>query len=147
MFGHRGARTLQNPAHPSQRIVAHHRPPGLRWCQPWLTLVPSPTSGISLTPVKKCTSIWEKLCGARLTNTFTRIGGLYRDAYPGFEDDVRAVLPKIENGVAEVRRLIEHNKIFVDRTQDVGAVSAEQAIAWGWTGPCLRASGVDLRSA
>lgn len=87
--------------------------------------------------------IWEKLCGARLTNTVTRIGGMYRDVYPGFEDDVRAVLKQIEHAVAEVRGLIEHNKIFIDRTKDVGVVSAADAISWGWTGPCLRASGVD----
>ncbi|MBA2481951.1 MAG: NADH-quinone oxidoreductase subunit D [Planctomycetes bacterium] len=87
--------------------------------------------------------IWEKLCGQRLTNTVTRIGGMYRDAYPGFEDDVRKVLVKIEAAVAEVRGLIEHNKIFIDRTKDVCVVSAEEAISYGWTGPCLRASGVD----
>jgi NADH dehydrogenase I D subunit len=87
--------------------------------------------------------IWEKLCGARLTNTVTRIGGMYRDTYVGFEDDVKAVLVKIENAVTEVRGLIEHNKIFIDRTKDVCVVSAEDAISWGWTGPCLRASGVD----
>lgn len=87
--------------------------------------------------------IWEKLCGARLTNTVTRIGGMYRDAYPGFEDDVKAVCVKIEKAVAEVRGLIEHNKIFIQRTKDISPVSAEDAIAWGWTGPCLRASGVD----
>ena len=87
--------------------------------------------------------IWEKLCGARLTNTVTRIGGMYRDTYPGFEDDVKNVLVLIEKAVAEVRGLIEHNKIFIQRTKDIGAVSAEDAIAWGWTGVCLRASGVD----
>jgi NADH-quinone oxidoreductase subunit D/NADH-quinone oxidoreductase subunit C/D len=87
--------------------------------------------------------IWEKLCGARLTNTVTRIGGMYRDAYPGFEDDVKAVLLNIETAIAEVRGLIEHNKIFIQRTKDICAVSAEDAISWGWTGPCLRASGVD----
>jgi NADH dehydrogenase I D subunit len=87
--------------------------------------------------------IWEKLCGARLTNTVTRIGGMYRDTYHGFEDDVKAVLVKIEQAVQEVRGLIEHNKIFIDRTKDVCVVSAEDAISWGWTGPCLRASGVD----
>ena len=87
--------------------------------------------------------IWEKLCGARLTNTVTRIGGMYRDVYPDFADDVRAVLVKIESAVGEVRGLIEHNKIFIDRTKDVGVVSAADAISWGWTGPCLRASGVD----
>ncbi|TVR44889.1 MAG: NADH-quinone oxidoreductase subunit D [Planctomycetota bacterium] len=94
-------------------------------------------------PREEVYRIWEKLCGARLTNTFTRIGGLYRDTYPGFEDEVRAVLPRIENAVSEVRRLIEHNKIFIDRTQGVGIMSAERALAWGWTGPCLRACGVD----
>jgi NADH-quinone oxidoreductase subunit D/NADH-quinone oxidoreductase subunit C/D len=87
--------------------------------------------------------IWEKLCGQRLTNTVTRIGGMYRDTYPGFEDDVKAVLGKIESAVAEVRGLVEHNKIFIDRTKDVCVVSAADAISWGWTGPCLRASGVD----
>jgi len=87
--------------------------------------------------------IWEKLCGARLTNTVTRIGGMYRDVYPGFVDDVRGVLLKIETAVGEVRGLIEHNKIFIDRTKDVCVVSASDAISWGWTGPCLRASGVD----
>jgi NADH-quinone oxidoreductase subunit D/NADH-quinone oxidoreductase subunit C/D len=87
--------------------------------------------------------IWEKLCGARLTNTVTRIGGMYRDAYAGFGDDVAAVLPRIEKAIGEVRGLIERNKIFLDRTQGVSAVSAEDAISWGWTGPCLRACGVD----
>ena len=88
-------------------------------------------------------TIWEKLCGARLTNTVTRIGGMYRDAYPGFADDVRRVLGRVEHAVAEVRGLIEHNKIFIDRTKDICPISAEQAVAWGWTGPCLRACGVD----
>ncbi len=87
--------------------------------------------------------IWEKLCGARLTNTVTRIGGMYRDAYPAFSDDVKAVLVKVENALGEVRGLIEHNKIFIDRTKDVCIVTAQQAISYGWTGPCLRASGVD----
>ena len=87
--------------------------------------------------------IWEKLCGARLTNTWTRIGGLYRDAYPGFENDVMKVVDTIEKAIAEVRGLIEHNKIFIDRTRDVCVVGADQAEAWGWTGPRLRAAGVD----
>jgi NADH-quinone oxidoreductase subunit D/NADH-quinone oxidoreductase subunit C/D len=87
--------------------------------------------------------IWEKLCGSRLTNTVTRIGGMYRDTYPGFEADVTDVLLKIEKAVAEVRGLIEHNKIFIQRTKDIGVVSASDAISWGWTGVCLRASGVD----
>jgi len=87
--------------------------------------------------------IWEKLCGARLTNTVTRIGGMYRDTYPGFADDVLRVLTEIESAIGDVRRLIEHNKIFQDRTRGVCVVTKDDAISWGWTGPCLRASGVD----
>lgn len=87
--------------------------------------------------------IWEKLCGARLTNTVTRIGGMYRDTYPGFETDVADVLVKIEKAIGEVRGLIEHNKIFIQRTKDICPVSAADAISFGWTGPSLRASGVD----
>jgi NADH-quinone oxidoreductase subunit D/NADH-quinone oxidoreductase subunit C/D len=87
--------------------------------------------------------IWEKLCGARLTNTVTRIGGMYRDAYPGFAEDVRAVLPSLERAVGEVRGLVERNRIFVDRTKGICPVDAAMAVSYGWTGPCLRASGVD----
>lgn len=94
-------------------------------------------------PREEVYKIWEKLCGARLTNTWTRIGGLYRDAYRGFEEDVQKVLKAIEKGIADVRGLIEHNKIFFDRTKDVCVVSGADAVRWGWTGPCLRASGVD----
>ena len=56
---------------------------------------------------------------------------------------MKAVLIEIEKSIGEVRGLIEHNKIFIDRTKDISTVSAEDAISWGWTGPCLRASGVD----
>ncbi|MBA3847216.1 MAG: NADH-quinone oxidoreductase subunit D, partial [Planctomycetes bacterium] len=94
-------------------------------------------------PREEVYKIWEKLCGARLTNTVTRIGGMYRDIYPSFGDEVLKVLTSIEKAIGEVRGLIEHNKIFLDRTRDICVVSKEDAISWGWTGPCLRASGVD----
>ena len=94
-------------------------------------------------------TILEKLTGARLTNSFTRIGGLYRDLYPGFEGDVKFALKEIEKAVLDVTKLIKKNRIFLDRTQDVCIVSKENAISWGFTGPCLRASGVeyDIRKA
>ncbi len=88
-------------------------------------------------------AIWEKLCGARLTNTVTRIGGMYRDTYPGFEQDVLNAVASIEGAVTEVMGLIERNRIFVDRTRDIAAMPAADAISAGWTGPCLRACGVD----
>lgn len=91
--------------------------------------------------------IWEKLTGARLTNSFARIGGLYRDSYDGFEKDVLALLKMSEESLADVHRLVDRNRIFLDRTVDVGGISPARAISWGWTGPCLRAAGVerDLR--
>lgn len=94
-------------------------------------------------------TILEKLTGARLTNSFTRIGGLYRDLYPGFEGDIKFALKEIEKAIMDVTKLIKKNKIFLERTQDVCAVSKEDAISFGFTGPCLRASGVeyDIRKA
>lgn len=94
-------------------------------------------------PREEVYAIWEKLSGARLTNTFTRIGGLYRDTYDGFEADVAKVLVSIETGLDEAFRLLEHNRIFIDRTRGCCPISAEDAVSWGWTGPCLRAAGVD----
>lgn len=91
--------------------------------------------------------IWEKLTGARLTNSYTRIGGLYRDTYDGFEDDVIAVCKHAEKNLSDVHAVFDRNRIFLDRTVDVGVIKADRAIQWGWTGPCLRATGVasDLR--
>jgi len=91
--------------------------------------------------------IWEKLTGARLTNSFARVGGLYRDCYDGFENDVLALLALAEKNLADVHKLLDRNRIFLDRTTNIGGMSGERAIQWGWTGPCLRATGVprDLR--
>ncbi len=96
---------------------------------------------------EKVYDILERLCGARLTHTYTRIGGLARDAYPGFGAEVEAVLGDVERAVSDVEALILTNRIFLDRTRGVCPVSAADAVSWGWTGPTLRASGVarDLR--
>jgi NADH-quinone oxidoreductase subunit C/D len=94
-------------------------------------------------------SLFEKLCGARLTVSLTRIGGMAQDAPEGWFDDVLETVKKIRVGVDELDRLLTGNKIWIQRTQGVGKISAEDAIAWGYTGPCLRAAGVslDLRKA
>jgi NADH dehydrogenase I D subunit len=98
---------------------------------------------------EKVYNILEKLCGARLTSTYTRIGGLSRDVYPEFDGEVKAVLKEIRNGVGDVKKLIATNRIFLDRTKGVCVISKERAISYGWTGPTLRACGVeyDLRKA
>lgn len=94
-------------------------------------------------------SLFEKLCGARLTVSLTRIGGMAQDAPDGWFTDVMVTCRKISQGVDELDTLLTGNKIWLQRTQGVGAISVENAIAWGYTGPCLRAAGLglDLRKA
>ena len=89
----------------------------------------------------------SKLTGARLTNTYTRIGGLEFDLYDGFDKDLEEVLKTSEKAIDDVLSLIAHNKLFHDRTQDVGVIKADFALANGISGPNLRAAGVahDLR--
>ena len=98
-------------------------------------------------PREEIMCIWEKLTGARLTNSFARIGGLYRDSYEGFESDVLAALDSTEKALKDLHACLDRNRIFLDRTVGIGKISAEKAISYGWTGPCLRACGVasDLR--
>ncbi|MBO7383520.1 MAG: NADH-quinone oxidoreductase subunit D [Fibrobacter sp.] len=98
-------------------------------------------------PREEIMCIWEKLTGARLTNSFARIGGLYRDSYEGFEQDVLAALDSTEKALKDLHACLDRNRIFLDRTVGIGKISAEKAISYGWTGPCLRACGVasDLR--
>lgn len=98
---------------------------------------------------EKIYNLIERVTGARLTYAYTRIGGVVRDLYPEFASEARVILKEIDGAVKDVMGLVQHNRIFIDRTVDVGVVSSAQAIAWGFTGPCLRASGIphDLRKA
>ncbi len=89
----------------------------------------------------------SRLTGARLTSSFTRIGGMYRDFYDGWENDLEQQLRDIEKGIGDAMKLVDTNRIVHDRTQGVCVISAETALSYGLTGPVLRASGVpfDLR--
>ncbi len=87
--------------------------------------------------------IMEELCGARLTSTYVRIGGVAYDLNPEFIGQVREILKEIPKGVGDVLGLIKKNRIFLDRTIGVGVISKEDAVNYSWTGPCLRATGVD----
>lgn len=89
-------------------------------------------------------SILEKLTGARLTTTFCRVGGMERDIYPEFVKEVKEVITGLKPAMDEFNTLLIRNKIFNDRTAGVGGISAEDAIAFGFTGPNLRAAGVDF---
>lgn len=89
-------------------------------------------------------NLFEKLCGARLTVALTRIGGMAYDNPAGWEKECFDTVQKIKKAVAELDKLLTENKIFIKRTQNVGKISASDAIAYGYTGPCLRATGVNL---
>ena len=96
--------------------------------------------------------IWDVLeeeTGARLTHSFGRIGGMAMPPTAGFKEYCRAILPKVIHQVEEGEKMLLKNRIFIDRLQNVGVISGEDAVALGWTGPCLRATGVsyDIRKA
>jgi NADH dehydrogenase I D subunit len=98
---------------------------------------------------EKLYSIFEKTTGQRLTTSYTRVGGVLRDLYDGFEEDVQKFISEFPKALRETHTLLTRNRIWMDRTKEVGAISAEDAIGYGLTGPCLRATGVehDLRKA
>lgn len=98
---------------------------------------------------EKVYGLFEKLCGARLTVSMTRVGGMAQDAPEGWFEDVLSFCKEMRAGVDEISKMLLDNKIFIKRTQGVCPVSAAEAIQWGYTGPLLRASGVglDLRKA
>ena len=91
--------------------------------------------------------IFEWYNGARLTNTFGRIGGVDADLPDDFEERWEELKPNVRKANEETEKLLTHNRIWMDRTIGVSAFSAEDALNWGFTGPCLRACGVkrDLR--
>lgn len=91
----------------------------------------------------------EKVCGARLTSNYVRIGGLMCDLPPNFNEDLKDSYKKLDPLFVDVDKLLTKNRIFLDRMRDTGRLSADDAISFGFTGPCLRASGVnyDVRKA
>jgi NADH-quinone oxidoreductase subunit D len=93
--------------------------------------------------------IMEEETGARLTHSFGRVGGMAQPPSPNFKAMSAAVLPRILSILGEAEALLLQNRIFLDRLQGIGKISAADAIALGWTGPCLRSTGVayDVRKA
>ncbi len=93
--------------------------------------------------------IYEAVSGQRMMSTYFRIGGLAYDLPPDFDKWVKRAIKQVESGLADYERLLNENKIFRMRTINVAKISADDAINWGFTGPCLRGSGVnyDVRKA
>ncbi|MEE8143029.1 MAG: NADH dehydrogenase (quinone) subunit D [Planctomycetota bacterium] len=87
--------------------------------------------------------IFEAVCGARLTTSWTRVGGLMRDVPDFFTDLVHQFLEEFHPLVGEFHTMLTGNRIFKDRTCNIGVLPREEAISWAVTGPIGRASGVD----
>ncbi len=88
--------------------------------------------------------LFEALTGARLTYSYMRIGGVRKDLPPGFVEKTRAFLKLMPSRLREYDKLFLKNAIFLARVKGVGRMTSEEAIAYGASGPTLRASGVDF---
>lgn len=91
--------------------------------------------------------LFENIAGARFTTSYTRIGGLAQDVSPEVLAMVKTFVDELPGHILECESLLNTNRIFLERTDGIGAISAEQAIDLGFTGPGLRACGIehDLR--
>ena len=89
----------------------------------------------------------EEISGVRMMTSYIRLGGVAQDSTPGWLQSVRKFIEYFPAKIDEYERLLTRNPIWMDRTQNIGVMSREEAINWSMSGPILRASGVkwDLR--
>ncbi|PSL32409.1 NADH dehydrogenase (quinone) subunit D [Dyadobacter jiangsuensis] len=87
--------------------------------------------------------IYEEVCGARLTTNMGRLGGMERDLSSTAIRKIKEFIKSFPPVLRELEKLLNRNRIFMDRTINVGPISAERALSYGFTGPNLRAAGVD----
>lgn len=92
---------------------------------------------------EKIYDMYEEVSGARLTTNMGRIGGFERDFSPKFHEKIQAFIKEFPAGFREFSSMLERNRIFMDRCIGAGPISAERALEYGFTGPNLRATGVD----
>jgi NADH-quinone oxidoreductase subunit D len=93
---------------------------------------------------EKILNLIEAASGGRMTPSYFRIGGLMMDLPAGFDNRVRQFMDDFPEALTSFDTLLTGNRIWQSRTKDIGYISKEDAISWGVTGPCLRASGVGL---
>ena len=96
---------------------------------------------------EKILLLFEKICGARLTYNYIRVGGVSRDTTPGFMDEVKEFIDYFEPQIDKYNELLTANRIFIERTANVAVMDTKMAINYGVTGPNLRGAGLqwDLR--
>ena len=93
---------------------------------------------------EKILNLIEAASGGRMTPSYFRIGGLMMDLPAGFERRLKQFLADFPAAVEQLESLVTGNTIWQSRTKGIGVITAEEAIDWGLTGPCLRGSGVSL---
>jgi NADH-quinone oxidoreductase subunit D len=96
--------------------------------------------------------IWdviEATTGARMTTSYIRVGGVRADLHPDYKSSVQKAILETRKVLKDVHGLLDENKIFLNRTRDIGVMTPENALDWGWTGPALRSTGIayDIRRA
>ncbi|MFC4350779.1 NADH-quinone oxidoreductase subunit D [Fodinicurvata halophila] len=98
---------------------------------------------------EKIMEFYERVCGARLHAAYFRPGGVHQDLPAGLVDDIREFCEDFPKLIDDYEGLLNNNRIYRQRTVDIGVVSAEEAQDWGFSGPMLRGSGIpwDLRRA
>jgi NADH-quinone oxidoreductase subunit D len=101
----------------------------------------------TFTEREKLYNLFELLTGARFTTSYTRVGGQIRDLPEGFIPQLKNFLDGFLPSLDECDKLLTRNRIFVDRTRDIGVILKDRAIAYALSGPNLRGSGIehDLR--
>src|SRR5246500_4496949 len=97
----------------------------------------------TFTEREKLYDLFELLTGARFTTSYTRVGGQIRDLPEGFIPRLNKFLDDFEPNLNEIDKLLTRNRIFVDRTKDIGVITKERAIAYALSGPNLRGSGIE----
>lgn len=85
---------------------------------------------------------YERVSGARMHTNYFRPGGVHRDLPEGLAEDIEAWATRFPKFLDDLEELLTGNRIFRQRTVDIGVVSKEQAVEWGFSGPMLRGSGV-----
>ena len=90
---------------------------------------------------------YERVSGSRLHSAYFRPGGVHRDIPDGLTDDIENFCEKFTSHIDDTEKLIEKNRIFRQRSVGIGKISVDDALEWGFSGPCIRASGLnwDLR--
>jgi NADH-quinone oxidoreductase subunit D len=96
--------------------------------------------------------LWDVIeftSGSRMTTSYIRVGGVRADLLSGWRDSVGTAVRETRSVLKDVHGLLDKNQIFLNRTRGIGAMSKEDALSYGWTGPCLRSTGVlyDVRKA